>query len=190
MLASTESILQLARYASLSLLVALVGCDKDICARKADNIAVAVLDGLEPYYRLDRDSVLPIHWGAQGGFHLFLAVEASGIQPGASDLATGLAHGNLPTVHWEVLAPDGRLSTERPRRVLAEAANDGWFLGPHRVVLQYYETTPAEAFDADARQVELEQSDIELSVTVDDMCGVQARSSAVVRVAFQEPSGR
>ncbi len=186
----SEPALLLARYATLSLLLGVAaGCDNDPCACTADAAAVA-LDGIEPHEPLDQDSILPIDWGAQGGFHLFLAVEATGIEPGASDLATGLAYGNLPTVLWEVRAPDGILSTESPRRSLAEASGGGWFLGPQRVVLRYYETAPAEAFDADARQVELEQSDIEVSVTVEDACGVNARSSAVVRVAFQEPSFR
>jgi hypothetical protein len=181
--------LHVARYATLLLLLGIAaGCDKDPCARKADDAATVALDGIEPYQPLDQDSVLPIYWGAQGGFHLFLAAQATGIEPGASDLLTGLANGDLPTVLWSVRAPDGMLSTESPRRSLAEASIDGWFLGPQRVVLQYYETWPAGTFDADARQLELESSDIEVSVTVEDACGVQARSSAVVRVAFQEPS--
>jgi len=164
-----------------------VGCEKDPCAKPGDAPTIVALDGQAPHAPLDVDTVLPIQWGMQGGFHVFLSAEVTHLHPGSADLQTGLANEDLPTVLWEVRAPDGLLSTESPRRVLAEPADVGYFLGTQLVVLRYYETVPTGTFDPDAREAELEQSPIEVSVTVEDQCGVQVGTENTIGVEFYEP---
>ena len=165
-----------------SLLVLLAGC----ATCPVDPASTMICDGTSPFEALSEDAVVPVVFGAQGGFHLLLATRAHDIAPGSSSLERGYARDDLPVVTWDVHSPDERLTAEQPRRVVAERSDNGWVLGPHTVVLHYFESPPA-AFDPIERQNELETLPITLSVEVEDACGNVATDEIDVSIDFPLP---
>jgi len=151
----------------------------------ANPASAMICDGLSPFDALSDDAVVPVVFGSQGGFHLLLAARAHDIAPGSSNLNRGFARDDLPTVTWDVNSPDERLTADEPRRVVAERSDDGWILGPHTVVLHYFEDPPAE-FDPDARQAELEALPITVSVQVEDACGNVANDEIELSIDFED----
>ena len=58
--------------------------------------------------------------------------------------------------------------------------------GPHLVVMQYYETPPADGFDRAEREAELASMELELQLSVTDWCGQVAQATRQVRLEFAE----
>ncbi len=145
-----------------------------------------VCEGVPPYLAVEDDGVLPVIFGAQGGYHLLLAARVDGIDPGSEDLVTGWDRGDLPLVEWTISTPDEQLSAESPRPTVSVETDHGWVLGPHTVVLHYFEDPPEE-FDGYDRQAELEQLPITVSVTVTDACGTVSTDERTVRLDYPDP---
>lgn len=155
-----------------------------------DAQSVRIHSGHYPYAPLEDGVTIPIEFGPQGGFHVLLAANVSGIETGSATLELGLQNGDLPMITWEVVAPDGMLSDEPPRRALAEAAlGDGTLLAPQLVVLRYYESPPQD-FATVLREQELQTMPITLNVRVEDALGATATASMGVRVDFPDRKGQ
>ena len=152
--------------------------------------AITPLSGVSPNPPVQDHAVLPVVRGLQGGFHTYLSIEARGMERGADSLAEGLREGSLPVTRWRIIANDGDVTVDQEHWTVAEDQDPAWVTGPHLVVMQYYETPPAEGFDRDAREAALEQEALQLEVRVTDACGRSATATRTVHIAFTEdPTG-
>lgn len=155
-----------------------------------DSTSVQIHSGQYPYEPLVQGHTIPIEFGPQGGFHVLLAARVHGIEPGSPTLELGLQNNDLPMITWEVVAPDGMLSDEAPRRAIADPEDvDGTLLAPQLVVLRYYETPPPE-FASILREQELQTLPITLNVHVEDFQGESASSTLEVKVDFPDRKGQ
>jgi len=155
----------------------------------ATSPAIVPLSGLSPHPPVEDGAVLSVVRGQQGGFHTYLSLGASGLEPGSDSLEAGLRAADLPVTRWRLISADGLVTVEQEHWTVAEPDGDDWVTGPHLVVMQYYESPPAEGFDRDAREVALEAEDLRLEVDVTDVCGREASAMRTVRIRFAEPAG-
>ncbi len=146
------------------------------------NVAIHALG--EDEQTLDEEPPLPIEFGLQGGFHVFIRLALSNLIPGSSDRLEGIRDGNLPIARIAVGAPDGLINAPYDQRIVLERASGGWVSEPLLVVLQYYETPPTSGFEAELRQVEMEGFTVDFTVDVEDARGGQGQVSAQARLDF------
>lgn len=147
-------------------------------------IDVSVHSIQDPSGVLDASVVLPIAFGAQGGFHTFVSLSLDNLVPGASSQLEGLREENLPQVWVEVAAPDGLLNQPHEESMLLEREGGGWTSGPLLVILQYYDGVPPVGFDPEVRQREIEDFIVTFSVEVEDARGGRGDTRAEARLAF------
>jgi len=180
-----------ARAAITALLVcAIAGCAAELPRDLSDTIEVRIVDGLEPHTPVDEGTLLPVFHGLQGGFHVFLALEVSNLDPGSDTLLEGLGREDLPQVTFTLRAPDGLINVASPQQSLADVIDEGWRIGPELVVLRYYEELPLEGFDTVEREAELERFVIDIEAHVEDVRGATGSATTQAQLVFQpcEPS--
>lgn len=153
------------------------------CSTSALEPSVVILDGAASGVVLESASEVQIVFGPQGGFHVYLSVDSYGLEPGADNLSDGYANDDLLRVNWEVRMGDGMLSVPYEQRSVAEPVGEGWRIGPHLILLQYYEDPPPD-YSVEEREQEIEASDIQVSVDVEDHCGVRVVASEMIRMKF------
>lgn len=133
---------------------------------------------------LNEAHTLPVEFGLQGGFHVYLRLTLDNVKPGASDRLEGLRQGNLPAVLMTVEGPDGLLNRPSEQLVVLERAEGQWLSEPLLVVLQYYEAPPTGGFDAELRQAELEDFLLTFSAEVRDSRGGEGRGEGQSYIEF------
>ena len=128
--------------------------------------------------------VLPIEFGAQGGFHVFVELSLSNLVPGASNLLEGLRLNNLPSARVTVQGPDGLLNQPHDQSIVLGRSEEGWDSEPLLIVLQYYEDPPPGGFDRDSRELEIEGFVVEFLAEVSDSRGGQGQASGRTSLDF------
>ena len=185
----------IARWTMRASIVAAMGCapenpNQDTAPFEVGAPTVEIHSGLFPYASVQSSDTVPIEFGPQGGFHVSLAAKTRGIDPGSSTLELGLINNDLAMVTWEVIAPDGMISSEVPKRSVANTIDEtGVLHAPQVVVLRYFENPPAE-FSKIRREWELEAMSVEIRVLIEDAVGNSAAASLQGRVDFPHRKGQ
>ena len=78
---------------------------------------------------------------------------------------------------------DGPLSVPHEQRSVAKPIKEGWRVGPNLILLKHYEDPPPD-YSIEEREREIEGSDIQVSVDVQDHCGVRVVASETTRMTF------
>lgn len=125
---------------------------------------------------LGEEHILPIEFGLQGGFHVFIRLSLENLVPGEPERLEGLRQGNLPTARIVVEAPDGLINVPYDQTIVLERSGPGWVSEPLLVILTYYETPPDGGFDRELRQLEIEGFTVDVLVDVEDARGGQGQA--------------
>jgi hypothetical protein len=170
-------------------LTGLTGCaDPSNCsALDPADARLELGEGQDHFSPLDPGTTMEVERGNQGGQHIWVAVRAEGIAPGSETLWDGLSNDDLPEVEAVVTGPDGVISADNRRpRVLARGERGEYLLLQNMVVIRHFAELPDNWAELDYAEVEadMEEVDHDLTVRIEDVCGVTVAASAPIRLDF------
>ena len=178
-------------FTLLSALVLSVGCGPII---DPDGAWADLGQGEESFVVTEDGDLFEAEFGSQGGQHIWVSARFYGIDPGPSAMWQGLAEGTLPIVSFELSSPDGLLSAQLERPFVLERVEGGEYQISH--FLLSFNLTPDDqpwwdqGLTFEEAVALLEDTDLELRVTLSDNTGIQVSAMKQIRVTFgaQEPS--
>jgi hypothetical protein len=148
--------------------------------------------GTESFVAVEDGDVLAVERGSQGGVHVRGSLRAWGLDPGSADDVQAFLHNDRPEIEFQLASDEGALSIENVMRRALTHAGPGEFEFLGQIVqFHYWVELPENWTEIDWEQEEerLETLDLELSLRIKDVEGVEVRDARTVRIEFPPREG-